>query len=78
MLPSTKGFDAPSSNYLEEQLFYLTNRIVAGLLQLIKTITHAWSVSAPSQSALFKPKMFSNCIVVQVDIIVSKNQVLQI
>ena len=37
-----------------------TNRIVAGILQSIETITHAWSVSALSQSALFKSKMLSS------------------
>ena len=40
------------------------NRIVAGVLQLIETITHAWSVSALSQRALFKSKTFSYCMVV--------------
>ena len=36
-----------------------TNRIVAGVLQSIETITHVWSVSASSHSALFKSKTFS-------------------
>ena len=38
---------------------YKTNRIVAVVLQLIETITHAWSVSTSSQSALFKSKTLS-------------------
>ena len=41
-----------------------TNRIVAGVLQLTETMMYAWSVSALSQSALFKPKTFSYGIVV--------------
>ena len=41
-----------------------TNRIVAGVLQSIEAITHAWSVSASSQSALFKSKTVSYCMVV--------------
>ena len=39
-----------------------TNRIVAGVLQSIKTITHAWSVSTSSQSTLLKSKTFSYCM----------------
>ena len=39
------------------------NRIVTGVLQSIETITHTWSASASSQSALFKSKMFSYHIV---------------
>ena len=31
-----------------------TNRIVTGVLQLIEAITHAWSISTSSQSALQK------------------------
>ena len=41
-----------------------TNTIVAGALQSIETITHAWSVNASSQSALFKSKTFSYHLVV--------------
>ena len=41
-----------------------TNRIVAGGLQSIKTIMHAWSVSASSQSSLFKSKTVSYHMVV--------------
>ena len=41
-----------------------TNRIVAGVLQLIEAITHAWSVSALSQSTLFKSKTVSYRMVV--------------
>ena len=41
-----------------------TNRIVAGVLQSIETITHAWSVSTLSQSALFKSEMLSYRMVV--------------
>ena len=41
-----------------------TNRIVTGGLQSIETITHAWSVSASSQSTLFKSKMVSYHMVV--------------
>ena len=43
---------------------YKTNRMVAGVLQSIETIMHAWSVSASSQSALFKSKTFSYHMVV--------------
>ena len=35
-----------------------TNRIVTGVLQSIETITHTWSVSTSSQSALFKQEHF--------------------
>ena len=41
-----------------------TNRTVTGVLQLIETIMHAWSVTTSSQSTQFKPKMFSYHIVV--------------
>ena len=45
-------------------LFVKTGRIVAGGLQSLEIIMHAWSVSASSQSALFKSKIFSYCMVV--------------
>ena len=41
-----------------------TNKIVTGVLQSIETITHTWSVSTLSQSALFKPKMISYHMIV--------------
>ena len=34
------------------------NKIVAGLLQLIQRIKHAWSASAPHQNDLLKPTTF--------------------
>ena len=40
------------------------SRIVAGVLQLIETIAHAWSINALNQSALFKPRTFSYRMVV--------------
>ena len=41
-----------------------TNIIIAGVLQLIETITHAWLVSTLSQSTLFKSNTFSYHVVV--------------
>ena len=38
-------------------------RIVAGVLQLIETITYALSIIALNQSALFKLRTFSYCMV---------------
>ena len=55
------ALDSPSSTYLAKWLrwyAYKTNIIVAGLLQLIETITHTWSVRASSQDALLQPKFF--------------------
>ena len=55
------ALDASSSGYLAKRLTHLfvnPVEMVAGVLQLIETIMHVWSVSALSQSALFKPKPF--------------------
>ena len=43
---------------------FKNNRMVAGVLQSIETIMHAWSVSASSQSTLFKSKTVSYRMVV--------------
>ena len=41
-----------------------TSKIVTEVLQSIESITHAWPGSTLSQSALFKLKTFSYCMVV--------------
>ena len=61
------AFEAPFSDYSAKRLVLCpckTNRIVAGLLWLIQTITHTWSVRSSSRSILFMPKTFSYCMAV--------------
>ena len=58
------GFDIPSSDYLAKRLTHLLvkpTEWVTRVLQLIETITYAWSVNAFLQSVLFKPKTFLQC-----------------
>ena len=60
-------FEAPFFDYSAKRLVLYpckTNRIVAGLLWWIQTITHTWSVSSSSQSILFMPKTFSYCMAI--------------
>ena len=61
LLHDVLAFDTPSSVYSAKRLIlfgFKTNRIVAGCLQSIQIIEYIWIVSASSQRALFKSKIF--------------------